>query len=373
MKKFNKTKKDIPDIKKKVENIQNIDDNNQNLQSEIINLTNVINKKKNKNQLQNHQKDNNIIQIKNDNLINNNINKNEKNYPGITIEVCKNPNVIIKEINQNKSNNENEIIVKQEKLIGKSDNNVIKPSGMINLDIIQPEILSSSSFETIHLKKNKIKSCNKKNQQYLNFEETETTEVSNKLSKAIKTAEMKNIKQQISNNKKKEEVETLNVVSKLGNQWKYFRKNNKCNKKWTTHEIEALEKGVKKYGKLWKTILKKNKTEFDKTRRPIDLKLKYNLEHKKSSYYKTNVKKWLLITIQTNNIHLDKMPIIKEKFPYDAAKKFAKELNYNVNHNTIIFTIAEQGFLQNKHTYIASWFIIDNKKKMLLKKIKSNE
>ena len=67
------------------------------------------------------------------------------------------------------------------------------------------------------------------------------------------------------------------------------------------------------------------------------------------------------------------MPIIKEKFPYDAAKKFAKELNYNVNYDTIIFTIAEQGFLQNKHSYVASWFTIDNKKKMVLKKIKSNE
>ncbi|EED43832.1 HRD ubiquitin ligase complex, ER membrane component [Enterocytozoon bieneusi H348] len=373
MKKFNKTKKDIPDIEKKVEDPQSIHNNDKNFQLEIVNLTNTINKK-NKNQLQNHQKDNDSTQIKHDNLINNNINKSEKNLQAITVEICKKPIMVVEEIDPTKSNNENEIIMKQEKLINKSDQNIIKSSGMINLDTIQPEILSSSSFETLHLKKNKIKSCNKKTQQYLNFEETETTELSNKLSKTTKIPEVKNIKQQISDNKKKkEEIETLNIISKLGKRWKYFRKSNKCSKRWTINEIEALEKGVKKYGKLWKTILKKNRNEFDKTRRPIDLKLKYNLEHKKSSYYKTNIKKWLLITTQINNIYLDKMPIIKEKFPYDAAKKFAKELNYNVNYDTIIFTIAEQGFLQNKHSYVASWFTIDNKKKMVLKKIKSNE
>ena len=202
MKKFNKTKKDIPDIEKKVEDPQSIHNNDKNFQLEIVNLTNTINKK-NKNQLQNHQKDNDSTQIKHDNLINNNINKSEKNLQAITVEICKKPIMVVEEIDPTKSNNENEIIMKQEKLINKSDQNIIKSSGMINLDTIQPEILSSSSFETLHLKKNKIKSCNKKTQQYLNFEETETTELSNKLSKTTKIPEVKNIKQQISDNKKK--------------------------------------------------------------------------------------------------------------------------------------------------------------------------
>lgn len=126
--------------------------------------------------------------------------------------------------------------------------------------------------------------------------------------------------------------------------------------KWSDAEIQALEEGVSKYGhKSWKKIIRNNRNVFDDSRRVIDLVNKYNQMHKSSSYYTTNKKDWIMVDSECNPIidGLGEIIVISEKFPYDAAKKFAKK-KIASGESEFIVNIREAENIENQHFYKVS-------------------
>lgn len=121
---------------------------------------------------------------------------------------------------------------------------------------------------------------------------------------------------------------------------------------WSTNEMEALIDSVNKEGQLWSKILEKYKGNFDPSRRIVDLKIKYNLITKKSSYYKTSKKDWITVDENENPIldSLGEIIVISEKFPYDAAKKFGRKRFLN-GENNFIMKIREAEDIENVHHY----------------------
>lgn len=131
-----------------------------------------------------------------------------------------------------------------------------------------------------------------------------------------------------------------------------LRKNIKEKSNWTDDEVATLNHAVEKHGFAWKKILRKYKNRFEEGRRVVDLKTKYDQIHKKSSYYKTNKKDWIMI-----NEHEDpevdalgEIIVISQRFPYDAAKKFAKKIYLNGERQFKI-RVREAENINNVHVY----------------------
>lgn len=117
-------------------------------------------------------------------------------------------------------------------------------------------------------------------------------------------------------------------TTKLG-KFRNVRGNSRRKVQWTEIEVEMLMKGVQKFGTSnWGQVLYYGKDVFDENRRTVDLVHKYRQHIKKSSYYLTPVKLWVQVDQEGMTIKdsLGEISVIREKFPYDAARKIAKSI-----------------------------------------------
>lgn len=132
--------------------------------------------------------------------------------------------------------------------------------------------------------------------------------------------------------------------------------------KWTSEEVDALKKGIEKFGKgNWIKI--NNYYTCLRNRTPTSLKDKYRLIRKNTSYYLINSRKWYEL-LPNDAIRLDVQgtPVYyRTRFPYDAATMFCtyrrKEENTTFNICIIDTEKYEQGTI--KHFYAVN--VIDNK------------
>lgn len=137
------------------------------------------------------------------------------------------------------------------------------------------------------------------------------------------------------------------------NEARFLIQHRKTPIKWSEEEIEALEKGVEKYGlRNWKKFLKKYNNQFHSSRRVVDLVNKYNLIKKGSSYYKTQKKSWIQVDKDGNPIEdsLGEVITIPHRFPYDAAKKFAKCRKIS-GETEFIVHVRDAEDIDNSHSY----------------------
>lgn len=125
---------------------------------------------------------------------------------------------------------------------------------------------------------------------------------------------------------------------------------------WSKEETEALLAGVKKYGtKRWKRILAKYDDVFQGRRRVVDLVSKHKLINLDSSYYRTNVRDWIMVD-KKNNPETDAMGEIismSAKFPYNAAKSIAKK-KIRSGETSFVLRIREGDDLENVHAYLGN-------------------
>ncbi|KAK1349299.1 hypothetical protein CWI38_0299p0040 [Hamiltosporidium tvaerminnensis] len=95
---------------------------------------------------------------------------------------------------------------------------------------------------------------------------------------------------------------------------------------WSDEEIDALQKGVEKYGYgKWKAIFLDLDFKFHTSRNPSDLKDKYRLLTKKTSYYALKKQDFVVVDNEWNYLtdSLGKYDVYKEKFPHDACERAA--------------------------------------------------
>ncbi|KAL6121763.1 hypothetical protein NUSPORA_01268 [Nucleospora cyclopteri] len=163
----------------------------------------------------------------------------------------------------------------------------------------------------------------------------------NKISKQEKNKQMSIRHEEEESNEECDETE-----------YQFYRMKPRRSIDWTIHEIEALNEGYQKYGNSWSKTLKKFSDVFNDQRRIVDLKLKHDSINRNSSYYKTNIREWVVIDeMGVKKDALGEELVIKERFPFDAAKKFAKS-NTNMSCYLYILTIAEKGRMEgHKHSY----------------------
>lgn len=107
----------------------------------------------------------------------------------------------------------------------------------------------------------------------------------------------------------------------------YLPKTRRDKNPWTQEEIEKLLNGFKEFEKTYnKWQLIKNKYNFE-NRTPEDLRDKYRLLSKKTSYYNTRIRNFVVLD-EHGKIMLDECGMakaFKEKFPADAAVQIVKE------------------------------------------------
>lgn len=142
-------------------------------------------------------------------------------------------------------------------------------------------------------------------------------------------------------------------IKEINGKLETFRKHNKKDLKWTEEEVDALEKGVQKYGSgNWKMIISKYDDIFKGKRRIVDLATKYRLIMKETSFYKTEKKDWIVIddSGEPETDSLGEIVVSKQKFPYDAAKKFSKKRIASGMKNFTI-KIREAQDMNNVHIY----------------------
>lgn len=123
--------------------------------------------------------------------------------------------------------------------------------------------------------------------------------------------------------------------------------------RWSPEETSALCRGVDKYGAgKWKKILEKYSTKFHSSRRIVDLVTKYKLLNRESSYYKAPKRDWIVINGQDEPEvdGLGEIIVISQKFPYDAAKKFAKRRVVSGERRFVI-RVREAENINNVHAY----------------------
>lgn len=131
-----------------------------------------------------------------------------------------------------------------------------------------------------------------------------------------------------------------------------FRKECKDTEFWAKDEVECLIRGVEKYGHSWRRILRKYSGTFQEGRRIIDLKTKYDQLNKSTSYYKTNKKNWIMMN-ENEDPTLDALGeiiVVTQRFPYDAARKFAMK-KYSSGERSFIVRVREAENLSNIHIY----------------------
>lgn len=122
---------------------------------------------------------------------------------------------------------------------------------------------------------------------------------------------------------------------------------------WNNAEVDALMSGVNEFGeKSWKKILSKHRNVFMKERRIVDLVNKYKLIKRESSYHHTENRDWILLDEQGKPVEnwAGEILIVNQRFPYDAAKKFAKRRIASGGRKFNI-TVREAQNIENVHTY----------------------
>lgn len=123
---------------------------------------------------------------------------------------------------------------------------------------------------------------------------------------------------------------------------------------WSNTEKEALLKGVEEHGEgKWQLILSSSNA-FHPCRSSVDLKDKFRLLNRASSYYMLNKQHWYEILDNNTVAHdaLGKPKSAFTKFPYDAAKALALMRPKN-KEDSFILRIAkkEQNSTQKIHVY----------------------
>jgi hypothetical protein len=107
---------------------------------------------------------------------------------------------------------------------------------------------------------------------------------------------------------------------------------------WTEEEVKSLLKGVREYGEgKWSVILQKV-PGFNKSRRPSDLKDKFRLIKKDTSYYKHPATDFVHVD-ENCDIILDSLGehrVYSEKFPYNAAERIARRLKIGIGSEDIV-------------------------------------
>lgn len=131
-----------------------------------------------------------------------------------------------------------------------------------------------------------------------------------------------------------------------------LRKTPRVKEKWTAEEEKALIEGFEKYGAQWTKLLVVYKNSFNSCRRVIDLKIKHNLINKKSSYYQTSKRNWMMVDEFDNPIldSLGEIIVISDKFPYNAAMRFATK-RARCGEYSFIIRIRESESIWNRHSY----------------------
>ncbi|EPR79814.1 Myb-like DNA-binding domain containing protein [Spraguea lophii 42_110] len=123
---------------------------------------------------------------------------------------------------------------------------------------------------------------------------------------------------------------------------------------WTEEEISYLIKGVDElgYGK-WKQMLEIYGKHFAETRRPLDLKDKYRLMNKVSSYHTVKTKRYVETSISNLGEPVSNPIIINEKYPYDAAVRIAKKIRIGKTKEVRI-CVMDMDEKKKVHIYIAT-------------------
>lgn len=110
---------------------------------------------------------------------------------------------------------------------------------------------------------------------------------------------------------------------------------------WSAEEKDALLKGVKVHGEgRWQLILESSDA-FCASRSAVDLKDKYRLLNRLSSYYKLNKRHWFEV-LEDNTLKNDtlgKPQTVFTRFPHDAAKAFSSARNKD-GHSSLIVRVA---------------------------------
>lgn len=127
---------------------------------------------------------------------------------------------------------------------------------------------------------------------------------------------------------------------------------------WSSVEQEALLKGVYKYGEgKWQQILDSSDV-FHPVRSAVDLKDKFRLLNKASSYYRLSKQHWYEV-LDDNTVRLDAVEKPKSmftRFPHDATKLFAFLRNKD-DERSFILRLAkkETRGTQRIHVYKVAW------------------
>lgn len=123
---------------------------------------------------------------------------------------------------------------------------------------------------------------------------------------------------------------------------------------WSSAEQDALLKGVEKHGEgKWQLILSSSDA-FHPCRSSVDLKDKFRLLSKASSYYMLNKQHWYEV-LDNNTVAHDAFgnpKTIFTKFPYDAAKAFSL-MKLKDKEESFVLKIAkkDQNNIQKIHVY----------------------
>lgn len=151
-----------------------------------------------------------------------------------------------------------------------------------------------------------------------------------------------------------------------------LRKHHKDEEKWTEEETQALLRGIEKYGiRNWSMILERYDNVFQGKRRVVDLVSKFKLLNKESSFYKTAARDWIVLD-EVGEPEIDELGeiiIVHQKFPYDAAKNFAKK-KVASGMKKFVIRIRETQNIDNLHVYSVD---VDTHNKMKLIKLKKKE
>lgn len=136
-----------------------------------------------------------------------------------------------------------------------------------------------------------------------------------------------------------------------------LRRDTRSKISWSSEELSALVAGVECHGLgNWTEILTENSNVFKHGRRPVDLLDKYRQYSKTTSFYRTPKKNWVEVdeSGMPKTDSLGEIISYAEKFPYDAASKFAKKLKFQEHPaNRLVIRDAED--ISNVHMYSVSF------------------
>lgn len=145
---------------------------------------------------------------------------------------------------------------------------------------------------------------------------------------------------------------STSAVRKPG-EYTNLRSENRDKVQWSAEECAALQSGVERCGEgAWTEIMHEYRDVFHPDRRVIDLVNKYKQHIKRSSFYVTQKKHWVEVGEdgEPRPNCMGEVVTYSEKFPYEAAAKVAKRLEFN-GYQTTQVTIREAEDISNVHFY----------------------